>query len=147
MKESDLYPPVRDWLLARGYEIHVEIFDADIVFMEGGNQLTVVELKACLSNELYVQCCKRAKWADYVFAAVGSEPRNVNMFTHAGFGILVVKNGKVREKRCARPQPWLWHKMHDYRVKKLTGRSPAQEHELAGLKACRELREQRLLRT
>jgi hypothetical protein len=132
MKESDLYIPVRNWLIARGYEIHVEIFDADIVAVKDG-ELTAVELKACLSSDLYRQCCNRARWADYVIAAVASVPRQVGMYTHAGFGVLLVNGGKVHQKAKPRPQPWLWHKMHDYRVKKLTGRLPAQEHELAGL--------------
>lgn len=145
MKESDLYPPVRDWLLARGYEIHVEIFDADIVAVKDG-RLTVVELKLCLSTDLWMQCRTRATWADEVIAAVASTPRCTEAYQHSGFGVLIVQDGRVKQKHKPRPQPWHWHKARAYRMKKLAKREPAQPHEMAGVPSSRKLKEQRLAR-
>ena len=146
MKESALYPPVRDWLIKNGYVVHVEVFDCDIVAVKDG-LLTVVELKTCLSMDLYNQCVARTRWADFVIAAVGSVPRSTSGFTHMGFGVLLVTGGKVRRKHQPRPQPWHWHKAHGYRLKKLTGRLPAEPHELAGIRSGAALRMQRELRS
>jgi hypothetical protein len=145
MKESDLYPAVRDWLTHSGYEVHVEIFDCDIVAVKEG-LLTVVELKTCLSQELYAQCVDRARWADFVIAAIASVPRSTSGFTYAGFGVMLVRNGAARLKHKPRPQPWHWHKARSYRLKKLTGRLPAQSHEVAGLTSGNALRAQRVQR-
>ena len=145
MKESDLYVPVRDWMVARGYEIHVEMFDADIIAMKDG-KITVVGLKPCLTTTVIKQCVARAGWADFVYAAIASEPRGIGGMRGFGFGLLMVSGSSVRQRLLPRPQPWLWHKRRNYRIKKLTNRSPAQPHELAGLPACPELRLQRQAR-
>jgi hypothetical protein len=142
MKESDLYAPVRDWLTARGYTIHVEVFDADIVATKDG-KLTAVELKPCLTNGLFCQCVTRAKWADEVIAAIASDPRGTGGMKQHGFGLLQVVNGKVRVRVHPKPQPWYWHKMRAYRMKKLANRAPAMPHEVAGLPSCPALKDQR----
>lgn len=152
MKESDLYPPVRDWLRARGYEVHVEMFGADVVAVKDGT-LTVVELKIALTQKLLYQCNDRARWADFVLAAVP-----VNMLTTReakgriknargwGFGVLSVDVDRcsARQIAKARQQPWGFHKRRNYRLKMLDGRPPAMDHELAGLPSCNALRQQRL---
>lgn len=146
MKESDLYAPVRDWFIARGYEIHVEVFDCDIVAVKDG-ELTAVELKPCQSRELIAQCHVRAQWANYVYGVIGSDPRQIDSgWSYSGIGLLQVRGGKVRQRRVARPQPWHILKRRQYRIDKLMGRDPAQPHEVAGLPSCRQLREQRELR-
>lgn len=145
MKESELYPYVRDWLLQRGYEVHVELFDADVAALKNG-QLTVVELKICASQELLMQCSVRSGWADFVIACIASEPRSLSNFRHHGYGLLQLRNGRLYERCAARPQPWHWHRRRAYRLKKLQGRLPAQPHELAGLPACKALSQQRDMR-
>lgn len=142
MRESDLYVPVRDWLAARGYAVYVERFGADVVAVRGG-ELTVVALKLCLTQGLMEQLGWRAQWADYVIAAVASEPKHLSGLRYAGYGLLQVRDGKARQRLVARPQPWLWHRKHDYRAKKLAGEAPAMAHEVAGLPSCPQLRQQR----
>lgn len=142
MAESDLYIPVRDWLTARGYEVHVELFGADVIALKDG-RVTVVELKSCLSWELIRQLTARAAWADYCYAAVPTDPRDTKVLRHSGFGLLQVVNGLVRQRIQAKPQPWAWHKMRAYRLKRLFGRVPALPTELAGLPASTALRRQR----
>lgn len=132
MKESDLYPPVRDWLRARGYTIYVERFDADIVAVKDG-RLLAVELKLCFTQQLYSQLQARATWADEVMAAVGSAPRAFKAMRYMGYGLLLVSNGKVRQKFKTRPQPWQFHKRRLYRLKVLADELPAMDHELAGV--------------
>lgn len=146
MRESDLYPPVRDWLIARGYEVHVEIFDCDIVAVKDG-RLLVVELKLCLARELFTQMEDAARWADEVMGAVASAPRKLGGLSNKGFGLLQVTDGRVRQRVKPRPQPHWWFKKRAYRIKKLNGRDPAMPHELAGLPSCPALRLQREQRT
>jgi len=57
--------------------------------------------------------------------------------------VLEVRDGKVHKRAKARPQPWAWHKRHDYRLKRLAKLPPARDYELAGLPACPALAEQR----
>jgi hypothetical protein len=150
LREYDLYPPVRRWLLDRGYEIHVEMFDADIVAVKDG-KVTTIDLKLGFTEVLVKQLYRRMEWADYVFGAVPASCRLklkrdfwFGQFRQHGFGLLLVDGDRVRQKRMSRPQPWAWHKRHNYRLTVLLNRSPAMEHELAGLPSCPQLRQQRL---
>jgi hypothetical protein len=102
MRESDLYPPVRDWLIARGYEVHVEIFGHDIVALKDGKAL-VVELKLGLTRVLTKQLESAANWADEVMGAVGVEviigkSGECGAYRYNGFGLLQVVGGKVRQR-------------------------------------------------
>lgn len=142
MKESDLYPPVRDWLVKQGYEVHVEMFGHDIVAVKDG-MVTVVELKLCASQVLMNQLRHAANWADFVIGAISTNTKQVDDFRCCGYGLLEVSGETVRKRVGARPQPWDRIKRRSYRVKKLTGREPAMPHELAGLPSCRQLRQQR----
>ncbi len=145
MREYELYPPVRDWLVSQGWKIHVELFDGDIVAERDG-ELMAVELKPCLTSKLVMQLVKRAEWADYVMAAVASRPdthsMNLSNMRYCGFGLLEVSS-RVKQRFAAKRQPYFWHKKHTYRVKRILSRNPAQSHELAGLPACPALRLQR----
>lgn len=145
MKERDLYPAVRDWLKAQGWTVHVEIFDADIVAERNG-ELLVVEMKMSMNDHLFNQLCDRARWADYGIAAVpASAYRKQTMYLCEGFGVLTIANSKAVRRIKARPQPWRRIKTRKYRFAKLRSRLPAQDHECAGLPACRELADNRRL--
>lgn len=144
-RECDLYPPVRDWLLERGFVVHVEVFETDVIAVRGG-ELTAIELKLSSPDALSTQLSTRSQWADYVIGVMPHRPKYIGNFQSRGFGLLVVKDGKVRQIIEPRPQPDHWHKRHDYRAKKLGKREPAQPHEMAGLPSCPALVEQRQLR-
>lgn len=142
MRESELYPPVRDWLKAKGYVVHVEVFETDVLAVRD-DKLTAIELKVSGTGYLEIQLSARAQWADFVYGVMPHRPKSIKGFQYHGFGLLVVTDGKVREVVKARPQPDHWHRRRAYRMKKLQARSPAQDHELAGLPACAALRAQR----
>jgi hypothetical protein len=142
MRECDLYPPVRDWLKSQGYTVYIEIFDADIVAVKD-NQLTAVELKACLTKGLRYQCIKRSYWADWVIAVVASKPKDARDFQHHGFGLYQLKNGKLKKIYKPRQQPLSWQRSHAYRVKRLSAIRPASDSDVAGLPCCERMRLQR----
>ena len=148
MRESDLYIPVRDWMRARGLSVHAEIFGCDVVGV-GGEELIAVELKLGSPDALRWQLARgAAHWADWVFGALPHRPKkpHISAFRSHGFGLLIVEDGRVAEIVKPKRQPYSFHKKHAYRLVKLSGRSPAQDHETAGLPCCRQLRQQRLAR-
>jgi hypothetical protein len=74
-KETDLYAPVRDYLVRNGYTVRGEVKGCDITAVKG-DDLVVVELKRHLSTDLLVQAVQRQKLTDSVYVAV---PRNQEM--------------------------------------------------------------------
>ncbi len=150
MKESALYIPVREWLRDRGYRVHVEMFDADVIAIKD-SQITVVELKLGFNDGLCRQLQDRSKWADFVYAAIPPNAADANtiwgsrktFFARYGFGLLIVDGNSVKQRRKPFPQPFCWHKKRAYRMKRLLGSHPACDFELAGLKCGPELRAQR----
>lgn len=69
LRETDLYGPVHDWLLARGYTVRGEVKDCDIAATHG-DDLVVVELKRGFSVDLLLQAVKRQRVADSVYVAL-----------------------------------------------------------------------------
>jgi len=145
MRESELFPPVRKWLESRGAVVYVEHFDADVIGILDG-RLIVVELKTCFSRGLFDQLQQRARWADEVWAAIPTfdSTKKYGGLRSFGFGLLDVRDGKLRQRIKAKPQPFNWHKMRAYRSKKLLSLPCAGPNDLAGLPACTALREQRI---
>lgn len=144
MRESDLYIPVRDWLRSRGYAVHIEIFDADVVGINEAGHMVCVELKTGMRHELYLQLSDRARWADEVWAAVPpTAARPKSGFGYHGFGLLIVGAGKIKVQRKARPQPWHRIKSQQYRRSVLAARLPARDGHLAGLPSCSQAASQR----
>lgn len=151
MKESDLYLPLREWLLDRGYEVHVEIFGCDVVAVKNG-LLTAIELKLGLHQSLREQVANHVASFDFVYGAFpgkrGDKPK-VAMWRYHGIGCLLIDVDcrRVHQALMPRQQPHHWRKRRNYRADVLSGRVPAMDHELAGLPACPALKRQRQLRT
>jgi hypothetical protein len=100
MKETDLYPPVRAFLQAQGYEVKSEIGAADVVALRPGEEPVIVELKTRFSLALFHQGVERLALADLVYLAV---PRgtgrgfqramaaNLKLCRRLGLGLLTVR--------------------------------------------------------
>jgi hypothetical protein len=69
MRESDLYAPIRDWLIQRDYQPKAEVEDMDIMALKG-DTLLVVELKNTLNLEVILQAVDRQRLADIVYIGV-----------------------------------------------------------------------------
>ena len=74
-RETDLYAPVRDWLVAQGYTVRAEVKDCDITATKDGD-LIVVELKRSFNVDLLIQATKRQRLTDSVYVAI---PRPTRM--------------------------------------------------------------------
>jgi hypothetical protein len=70
LKETDLYPPVRELLEKQGYEVKSEIGTSDVVAVRGDEPPVIVELKTGFSLSLFHQGINRQALSDWVYVAV-----------------------------------------------------------------------------
>jgi len=100
MRETDLYPPVKVFLEAQGFEVKGEIGPADVVGLRDGDDMVVVELKRGFSLALFHQGVARLAVCDCVYVAVArgkGRPwlkalrENVKLARRLGLGLLSVQ--------------------------------------------------------
>ena len=84
-RETDLFPPVRDYLLAQGYTVQAEVKGCDITATRG-DELLVVELKRSFCTALLVQATQRQRVTDSVYVAL-PRPRGREFFSARWRGI------------------------------------------------------------
>lgn len=103
MREADLYPPVKAYLEAQGYEVKSEIGACDVVAMRGDEPPVIVELKLTFSLGLVFQAIERQTLSDAVYMAVPvSKDRGwklrykdiVRLCKRLGLGLLAVDVAK-----------------------------------------------------
>ena len=70
MREVELYPPVKAFLEAQGYNVKGEVDGCDLVAVRGDEPAVIVELKAGFSLPLVFQGIARQGLADNVYLAV-----------------------------------------------------------------------------
>lgn len=73
--ETDLYPPLRDYLVAQGYTVRSEVRHCDVVAVKG-EELIVIELKRGITLTLLEQAVERQRISPSVYVAV-PRPENV----------------------------------------------------------------------
>lgn len=69
IRETDLFTPVEKYFLKKGYEVHGEVNDCDVVAIKK-EELIIIELKKSLNLEVIVQASKRQKLTKHVYIAV-----------------------------------------------------------------------------
>ena len=110
IKESDLFPAVKEWLEERGYEVYSEVKckgnsgRADVVG-KSGNLITVVEMKISVSLALIEQAFRWKRLANYVYVAIPKPQKGVHWFAarmlrREGIGILFID--------CKSREPWAY---------------------------------------
>jgi hypothetical protein len=70
MQETDLYPPVKAFFEAEGYEVKAEVTGCDVVAQKDGAPMVIVELKTTFNIDLVLQAVERQKLCDDVYLAV-----------------------------------------------------------------------------
>lgn len=68
-RETDLYGPLRDYLVAQGYTVQAEVNHCDVTARKG-DDLIVIELKLQFGVDLLVQATDRRKISDSVYVAI-----------------------------------------------------------------------------
>ena len=69
-READLYPPLKAYLEAQGYEVKAEIGDCDLMARRGDEPPVIVEMKLTFSLALVMQGVARQALFDHVYLAV-----------------------------------------------------------------------------
>ncbi|MGG1572061.1 DUF2161 domain-containing phosphodiesterase [Fictibacillus sp. NRS-1165] len=72
--ETDLYEPVRDFFMEKGFEVYGEVNHCDIAVVKE-EELILVELKLNLNVDLLVQAVNRQRLTDLVYIAI-PKPKN-----------------------------------------------------------------------
>jgi hypothetical protein len=72
--EKDLYIPIRDYFIDKGFDVRSEVNHCDVCAIKDG-QVIIIEMKKNLSVELLAQGVKRQKIADLVYIAVPKPKR------------------------------------------------------------------------
>ena len=69
LRETDLYEPIRNYLVSQGYTVRAEVADCDVVAYKGG-ELTIIELKRRFSIDLLIQAIGRQRVTASVYVAL-----------------------------------------------------------------------------
>ncbi len=69
ISETDLFNPIREFLIKRGYTVNSEVKNCDITAVKE-EELLVVELKSGFNATLLIQAAKRQRLADAVYIAI-----------------------------------------------------------------------------
>lgn len=115
MRETDLYPPIKAFLQAQGYEVKGEVAEADVVAIRAGDPPVIVELKTGFSLALLQQGVARQAVTDAVYLCV---PRragrvaaralkdNIALARRLGLGVLTVRLSDGLVEPHADPGPY-----------------------------------------
>ncbi len=85
--EAALYPPLKDFLERRGYEVKGEVRGCDLVARRGDEPLVIVELKRRFSLPLVLQGIDRLSLSDRVYLAVPRPEARRQRLSPDGAGI------------------------------------------------------------
>ena len=86
LSETDLYPPVHDFLTQQGYAVQGEVKQCDVAAVKG-DELVVVELKLRLNWEAVAQAAERQQIADAVYLAI-HKPAGLRAWRRRGARLL-----------------------------------------------------------
>jgi len=98
--ETDLYPPIKAFLAAQGYEVKAEVGAADVVARRGTDDPVIVELKTGFSLGLFHQAVARQSITDAVYVAVPRKTgrrfqaalkNNLKLARRLGLGLITVR--------------------------------------------------------
>src|SRR5262249_14499851 len=98
--EADLYPAVKAFLEAQGYDVKAEVRGCDVVAVRGDEPPVIVELKLAFSLALLLQGVDRLTMTDRVYLAVGRPRGSVlrrdvrDLCRRLGLGLMTVVPGR-----------------------------------------------------
>src|SRR3978361_429913 len=129
MSETLLYPAVKRFLEARGFDVKGEVKGCDIVSVrrEETLTLTIVEMKLGFTLELLLQVTDRMRAADEVWLAVPAtrrgrdrDPRVHRLCRLLGFGLMAVRAARDRVDVLVEPGPYQPRRDHRRRSQLLS---------------------------
>jgi hypothetical protein len=125
MSETSLYPAIKSFLEAAGFEVKGEVRGCDVVAVRSGETatLTIVEMKLGLNLDLLLQVTDRSRVADEVWMAVPATRRGRDRDSRVhrlcrllGFGLMTVNTARDRVEVLVEPGPYRPRRDHRRRV-------------------------------
>jgi hypothetical protein len=108
--ENKLAAPIAIWMRDKGYVVYAETpyysHCIDLIGKSENDELIAVELKLCLTQEVFQQAERTRGFAHRCYVGIGSIPKQLSVSKCAqyGIGILVVKKDVVQEVLSAKTQ-------------------------------------------
>ena len=105
MRETDLYPPLRDYLEAQGYRVRAEVNGCDVVAEKDGDFI-VVELKIRFNLALLLQATTRHAITESVYLAIPATDAHKSkshwngikrLVRRLSFGLIVIRPGAGKQ--------------------------------------------------
>ena len=98
MQESDLYPPLKQFLESQNYDVKGEILDCDVVAVRGTEAPLIIELKLSLNLSVILQAVDRLSLSPTVYVGV---PKTITvlkkrrksvlkLFRRLGLGLIAI---------------------------------------------------------
>ena len=115
MPETSLYPAVKGFLEAAGFQVKGEVHGCDAVAVRDGEplRLAIVEMKLGFTLDLLLQAVERLRLADEVWLAVPAtrrgrdrDPRVRRLCRLIGLGLMAVDLAQDRIEVLAEPGPY-----------------------------------------
>ena len=115
-RETELYAPVKEYLVGQGYEVKAEVDGCDLVARRGQEPPVIVELKTGFTLPLVLQGVDRLSVSDEVYLAVGVPARPapgsiwrrerraiLKLCRRLGLGLLAVHEPTARKPALVEP--------------------------------------------
>lgn len=99
LREEDLYPAVRDYLISQNYTVKGEVNQWDVAAVNQAGTVLAVEMKIRMNLEVILQAALRQKAADLVYIAVPKNSKGIltkkgksicHLLRRLGIGLLLV---------------------------------------------------------
>ncbi|NQV13816.1 hypothetical protein HQ531_00050 [bacterium] len=98
MREVDLYPALKKYLVQQGYEVKSEMQHCDVIAIRGDEAVVVVELKLSLNLTVLMQAVDRLKISETVYIGVPKgitvlnkqRKKIVKLIRMLGLGLIVI---------------------------------------------------------
>lgn len=98
MIESDLYPPLKQFLEAQGYEVKGEVLQCDLMAVHVAGEPVIVELKLSLNLSVILQAVDRLSLSSMVYIGIPKEykmarkrkAKILKLLKMLGLGLIVI---------------------------------------------------------
>ena len=104
MKESDLYPPLKQFLESQNYVVKGEVQDCDVLAVRGEEAPVIVELKLSLNLNVILQAVERLSLTEKVYIGVPKQSKSlrrqrkqiIKLLRMLGLGLVVIDLEQAR---------------------------------------------------
>jgi len=98
MKESDLYLPLKQYLVSQNYEVKGEVCDCDVVAIRNDEPPVIIELKLSLNIDVLLQSVDRLALSSVIYIGIPHDCKSfkkkkklaIRLLKMLGFGLILI---------------------------------------------------------